>query len=62
MTYGEQFRRYRKSAGLTQEQASEIVGVERNTVARWENERRTPRHEVLREHYLEKMREKAEKK
>lgn len=35
----EEFKRLRVRHGLTQEEAGRLLGVARNTVTRWENER-----------------------
>lgn len=42
MTIGEKLKAARASAGLTQEQAAERVGVSRQTVSSWENDRSYP--------------------
>lgn len=42
MTIGEKLRAARDSAGLTQEQTAERVGVSRQTISSWENDRSYP--------------------
>ena len=42
MTIGEKLRAARDSAGLTQEQTAQRVGVSRQTVSSWENDRSYP--------------------
>ena len=39
MMTGEELRKRRIDAGLTQKALGEILGVAQNTVARWENEK-----------------------
>ena len=41
------FRRFRDRTSLTQEKASELLGVERSTVAKWETGEALPRAEML---------------
>lgn len=42
MEIGQKIRNARNSAGLTQEQAAEALGVSRQTVSNWENEKSFP--------------------
>jgi len=39
---GEQLRQWRIAHGLTQSQLAQLLGVQRNTVTRWEIGERTP--------------------
>ncbi len=41
---GERLRRVRESAGMTQEQLAEAIGVSRNQISAWENEYRPLGH------------------
>ena len=42
MEIGSKIRQSRTEAGLTQEQAAEALGVSRQTISNWENERSYP--------------------
>ena len=41
------FRKFRDTTSLTQEKVSELLGVERSTVAKWETGDAKPRAELL---------------
>lgn len=47
MTVGEKIKQVRKSAGLTQKELGERLGVSYQTVAQWENNLRNPKQETL---------------
>ncbi len=47
-TIGQQIRAAREEAGHTQRSAAALVGVDQNTWARWEGDRRTPDLSTLR--------------
>lgn len=42
-TLGEKIREVRQSLRMTQQEFAEEIGVERNTVWRWENDRQRPK-------------------
>lgn len=42
MTLGEKLKAYRTSKGLSQEKVAELVGVSRQAVTKWENDRTAP--------------------
>jgi transcriptional regulator with XRE-family HTH domain len=48
VTQGEELRRARELAGITQEELAAAVGVSPNTVGNWENDRSTPRGKLAR--------------
>ena len=48
MELNNRLKEYRERAGLTQEQLAEQIGVQRNTVWRWENNRATMKADLLR--------------
>ena len=47
MLLSETLKAIRESAGLTQEELAEKIGVQRNTVWRWENNRATMKADML---------------
>ena len=47
MTVGEKIKQVRKSAGLTQKELGERLGISYQTVAQWENNLRNPKQETL---------------
>lgn len=47
MSLSETLKAIRESAGLTQEELAEKIGVQRNTVWRWENNRATMKADML---------------
>ena len=47
MSLSETLKEIRESAGLTQEELAEKIGVQRNTVWRWENNRATMKADML---------------
>ena len=49
MTFGEKLRAARKSAGLTQEQLSEILLVSRQAITKWESDKGLPDIENLKQ-------------
>lgn len=48
VTRGEELRRARELAGITQEELAAAVGVSPNTVGNWENDRSSPRGKLAR--------------
>lgn len=47
MTTGQRIKLARKSAGLTQKELGQKLGITYQTVAQWENNLRNPKHETL---------------
>lgn len=47
MNFGSIFKGIRKEKGLTQEQAGEMLGVSRQAISNWENDRNLPDIEML---------------
>lgn len=47
MEYGKNFRKIRKSCGLTQAQVAEKLGIHQSNVSDWENDVSRPEYEKL---------------
>ena len=47
MDFGEKVRFLRESARLTQEELAEMMGIQRNTIWRWENQRANPNKNAM---------------
>ena len=47
MNFGENFKKVRKSCGLTQKQVAERLGIHQSNVSDWENDISRPEYEKL---------------
>ena len=46
-SFGERLKKFRKKAGLTQEELADIIGVEHNSISRWEKTTDIPKVQNL---------------
>ena len=47
MNFGENFKKVRKSCGLTQQQVAERLGIHQSNISDWENDISRPEYEKL---------------